>query len=727
MTTKTRDAARTSSRIGGRRSHTTPNRKTGRFLLGIDIGGTFTDLCLLDERRQLLTYKTASTPEDLLQGVLDGIRLAAADQGVPLREFLQRVVYLGHGTTIATNALLQRKGSRVGLITTRGFRDTIRIQRSLGMTAGLTEEEVADYSLRAYPEPIVPYERIREVSERVDYKGSAVVELNREEAQRAVEDLLAARVEAIAVCFLWSFLNPSHERAVRDLAEAGRVYVATSSDQFPVIGEYERTASTVLNAYLGPTVRDYFQGLEGSLKRAGLRTPPLILHSTGGVISPREASENPLSLLMSGPAGGVIGSRSLGEILGHANIITTDMGGTSFDVGLIVAGSPVKADGAVYDKYHTLVPMMAIETVGAGGGSIARVTDDHLSVGPDSAGAVPGPVCYDRGGADPTVTDADVVLGIIDPAFFLGGRIRLDPQKAHRAIEERVAKPLGLSVLRAAAGIRQVIDQRMADLIRRVTLERGYDPQDFVLYAYGGAGPTHCASYGKELRVSRIVVPLTAGSHSAFGAVASDIQCSFVLSHLMRTPPFFDSASRYLDAGEMEAVFRRLEEKGRKTLARNGVAAGDRRLHRYVQMRYRRQTHEVPVPAPDRFSPRAVEELARRFEAEYEARYGPGSQFREAGIEVTTFRVEAVGRKVKPRLKARRAAGGTRAKPLGKREVYFYEAGGAYAAEIYQGAQAPPGQEIRGPAILEYAGTTVLVEPGQRALIDPYRNVLIEP
>lgn len=702
--------------------------KAGSLLLGVDIGGTFTDICLLDERGRVSTYKTPSTLDDLLGGVLEGIALAAADHGESARNFLEKTVYFGHGTTIATNALLQRRGARLGLITTRGFKDTLLIQRSLGMTAGLTEEELADYTLRAYPDPLVPPALIREVSERVDYKGEVVVALNRNEAEEAVAGLIEAGADAIAVCFLWSFLNPVHERAVRGLAEARGVYVTTSSDHFPILGEYERTASTVLNGYLGPIVRDYFRGLETRLKEAGLGTSPLILHSAGGVISAGEASDNALTLLMSGPAGGVIGCRTLGETLGHDDIITADMGGTSFDVGLIVGGRPLKAEGAVHDKYHTLVPMMAIETIGAGGGSIARVEDGNLTVGPDSAGAAPGPVCYGRGGTEPTVTDADVVLGIIDPAFFLGGRIHLDPERARRAIEARVAKPLDIPVLEAAAGIRQIIDQRMADLIRRVTLERGYDPQDFVLYAYGGAGPMHCASFGKELRLSRIVIPLTAGSHSAFGAVASDIQCSFVLSRLMRTPPLSDNASDHLEAREIESVFKTLEEQGRTALARNGVAKRDMAFQRYVHMRYRRQTHEVPVPAPDgRFSRSRVDLLVERFEAEYEARYGRGSQYREAGLEVTTFRVEAIGRKVKPRLRPRRKSAGKRAKPHATRDVYFYEAGGTLPTKFHRGADLSPGREIQGPAVLEYAGTTVLIEPGQRAAVDPYLNVRIEP
>lgn len=708
-----------------RRSHAKSDEPDS-VLLGIDIGGTFTDICLLHGDGRVQTYKTASTPEEPLDGVLEGIRLAAGDSGLSLRQFLEKTVYFGHGTTIATNALIQRSGARVGLITTRGFRDTILIQRSLGMTAGLTEEELADYSLRSYPEPLVPPGLIKEVSERVDYKGSVVVDLNLDEAKRAVDELIESGVQSIAVCFLWSFLNPVHERAVRDWAEARGAHVTASSDLFPILGEYERTASTVMNAYLSPIVKEYLNGLERNLKSAGLRPPPVIMHSAGGSISPEEAAENALTLLMSGPAGGVIGSRMLGEALGHDHIITADMGGTSFDVGLIVNGEPVHAEGAVFDKYHTLAPMMAIETIGAGGGSMARVIEGELLVGPESAGAVPGPACYKRGGTEPTATDADAVLGILNPAFFLGGRIPLAPDRALQAIESRIAKPLGLSALQAAAGIRQIIDQQMADLIRRVTLERGFDPQDFVLYAYGGAGPAHCASFGKELNISEIVMPLTAGSHSAFGAVASDIQRSFALSHLMRTPPLSVDPVADLDARKMETLFRDLEDRGRAALRKNGIPKADMEFHRFVHMRYRRQTHEVPVPVPNgRFYSKSVRALMARFEEEYETRYGGGSQFPEAGLEITTFRVEAVGRKVKPNLQARQRRRNRRVRPIETKNVYYYEAGGRLPTKFYRGADLPPGMELKGPAVLEYAGTTILIEPGQTGCVDPYLNVRI--
>ncbi len=726
MVTKTDTRRKRTSPAQNHRQSNAKGDEPDSFLLGIDIGGTFTDICLLHGDGRVKTYKTASTPEEPLDGVLEGIRLAAGDSGFPPQQFLEKTVYFGHGTTIATNALIQRSGARVGLITTRGFRDTILIQRSLGMTAGLTEEELADYSLRSYPEPLVPPGLIKEVSERVDYKGSVVVDLNLDEAKRAVDELIESGVQSIAVCFLWSFLNPVHERAVRDWAEARGAHVTASSDLFPILGEYERTASTVMNAYLSPIVKEYLNGLERNLKSAGLRPPPVIMHSAGGSISPEEAAENALTLLMSGPAGGVIGSRMLGETLGHDHIITADMGGTSFDVGLIVGGEPVHAEGAVFGKYHTLAPMMAIETIGAGGGSIARVIEGELLVGPESAGAVPGPACYGRGGTEPTATDADIVLGILNPAFFLGGRIPLAPDRALQAIKSRVANPLGLSALQAAAGIRQIIDQQMADLIRRVTLERGFDPQDFVLYAYGGAGPAHCASFGKELNISEIVMPLTAGSHSAFGAVASDIQRSFALSHLMRTPPLSVDPAADLDARKMETLFRDLEDRGRATLTKNGIPRADMQFHRFAHMRYRRQTHEVPVPVPNgRFLSKSVRALIARFEEEYETRYGSGSQFPEAGLEITTFRVEAVGRKVKPNLQARRRRKNRRVRPIETKNVYYYEAGGRLPTKFYRGADLPPGLELKGPAVLEYAGTTILIEPGQTGCVDPYLNVRI--
>jgi N-methylhydantoinase A len=498
------------------------------YCIGIDIGGTFTDIVVVDDQGQLRIYKTESTPGDLSRGVVEGLRLASEDLGLSLTGLMSATSYFAHGTTAATNAFIERKGAPTGLITTKGFGDTVLIQRMMGFTAGLTEDQIPHYTCRAYPAPVVPPHLIKEVPERVDYKGAVVVKLNEEEARRTVRELVSSGAQAIAVCFLWSFRNPAHEQAMKRIIqeEAPGLFVSLSSELVPVIKAYERTATTCINAYLARVVASYISSLERELRDLGLPGPFFIMNSIGGVLSAQEAPNRAVTLLASGPTGGVIGSLYLAEILGHRNVITTDMGGTSFDVGLIVDGRPVVATTSVVEKYHILTPMINIHAIGAGGGSIARVEGGHLKVGPESAGASPGPVCYGRGGSEPTVTDADVVLGIIDPDYFLGGRIRLDKAKAEAVIQEKIAGPLGMTLVEAAAAIRTVADSKMADLLRNLTLEKGYDPRDFVLYAYGGAGPTHCARYGSELNVKAIIVPATATVHSAYGAVASDIHYS---------------------------------------------------------------------------------------------------------------------------------------------------------------------------------------------------------
>ncbi len=698
--------------------------------VGIDTGGTFTDIVVVNDQGQLRTYKTDSTLGDLAVGVVEGLRLAAEDMKVSLEDLMSATAYFSHGTTAATNALIERKGARTGLITTKGFGDTIFIQRMMGSTAGLTEDEIPHYPCRAYPTPIIPHHRVKEVPERIDYKGAVVVKLNEEAARRAVRELRDEGVQAIAVCLLWSFRNPAHEQAIKRIIgeEAPGIFVSLSSELAPLIREYERSATTSINAYLSKTVASYISNLELQLREFGLKGPFLVMNSIGGVLSSQEAPNRAVTLLSSGPTGGVIGSLYLAEILGHRNVITTDMGGTSFDVGLIVDGRPLMATTSVVEKYHILTPMIDIHAIGAGGGSIAHVADGHLKVGPDSAGAYPGPVCYDRGGTEPTVTDADVVLGIIDPDYFLGGRIRLNKGKAEAAIREKIAQPLHMTVTEAAAAIRTVVDSKMADLLRNLTLEKGYDPRDFVLYAYGGAGPTHCASYGSELNIKAIIVPSTATVHSAFGAVASDIHHSQSLSDLMRTPPFMDRASNYLDPNRMSSNFKNLERVCAQALAQNGVAEADMEFFRYVDIQYRRQTHQITVPVgTDSLTPEAVDDLIQRFERKYEELYGAGAAYREAGIEITAFRVDAVGRTPKPELRQYELVK-TDASParLGERDVYFGEAEEFVRTRVYRGLDIVAGSRIEGPAILEYPGTTIVIGPGQRGTLDRWLNVVIE-
>ncbi len=720
------------------------------YYIGVDIGGTFTDLVLMDDSGDTRFYKTPTTPGDLKVGVFDALRLVAEDLGLTtrpegqnslprggaedagraVRPLLSQVAHFGHGTTQITNALLQRKGVKTGLITTKGFADTIFIQRMMGLAAGLTDDEARHYSHRSLPVPIVPRNLVREVAERVDFAGAEVVPLSESGAVEAVRDLVGQGVEAIAVCFLWSFMNPKHEKQVQAIItrEAPGVFVSISSELLPVMGEYERTSATVMNAYLAPITATYIKDLTGSLGQAGLKGKLCIMNSMGGVTTATEAAETAVHLLSSGPVGGVLGSISLGKALGIDNIVATDMGGTSFDVAVIADGKPTVAGLSEFSKYHISIPMVEVSSIGAGGGSIARVENGEVKVGPQSASARPGPVCYDRGGVFPTVTDADLILGIIDANYFLGGRIKLARDKAEQAIAEHIARPLGLNTVEAAAGIRRIVDSHMADLLRAYTLERGHDPRDFVVFAYGGAGPTHCASYAAELGAKQLIVPVTATVHSAYGALGADLKYTFEMTDLLRTPPYFQRASEHLDVDRVNRNFSALEERGIAALRRNGITDEKMVFKRTLCMLYRRQAHEIPVSIPwQRLGPPEIDELVGMFERAYEDLYGKGTAYKEAGIEIRRFRLDAIGLLPKPALRKHTAG---KADPsaalLGERQVYFNEISGSARTKVYDGSRLAAGNVAGGPAVLQYPGTTVVIPPGQRALIDQYLNCIIE-
>jgi N-methylhydantoinase A len=693
-----------------------------QFYVGVDTGGTFTDLVAMDKAGTVVTAKTPTTPNELECGVFDGLRLLAGELGLSLQEFLPAVARLGYGTTQATNALIERKGALTWLLTTQGFADTIFIQRLMGFTAAMPRDSLGMYRLRRYPDPIVLRDHVGEVPERVDQAGAVILPLDEEATRREVERAVQGGAEALAVCLLWSFRNGAHEQRVRNIAHevAGAgLLVTLSSEISPVLGEYERTATTVLNAYLGPAARDHYRRMESALCEQGFLGAFRVLNSTGGVIPATDAGDRPILTLLSGPSGGVTGSRYLAELLGHRDVITSDMGGTSFDVSLIVDGRPLVALGRETGGYHLSVPMVDIRTIGAGGGSIVTVEDGLLRVGPESAGSTPGPVCYGRGGTRVTVTDADVVLGIIDPDTFLGGRMLLDRAGAETAIREQVAEPLGLTVDEAAAGVRRIVESQMADLLREVTVGRGHDPRNFVLYAYGGAGPMHCAGYGRELGVRQIVVPATSMVHSAYGALASDTLFAAERSRVLQG----DADGEGLDPAVVEAEFGLLEAECVAALEASGFGEDDRKVRRFAEMRYRTQTHELLVPVPrGRLDAALVRELAARFHEVYEGTYGKGSAFAEAGIEIETFRVEAAGRTQKPAfatLPERPPA------PRRTRDVYLADAGRRVPLEVVDWLDLSPGAHVRGPAIIEHPSTTVVVEPGQAATVDAYGNLTI--
>jgi N-methylhydantoinase A len=687
------------------------------YTAGIDIGGTFTDTVVMDDSGAISTYKTPTTPEALIEALLTNLEAAAAEMGLELGSFMTQLDRIAHGTTAATNAYIERRGAKVALLATRGFEDTMFIQRMLGMTSGLSPTELTDYSKRQIPEPLCPRDLVFGIRERVDYRGEVIEPLQEEDVRRAAEAIRGSDVEAVAVAYLWSFKNPHHEQQTADILqeELPGVYVSTSSELVPRLGEYERTATTVVNAYLGPLVKRYSAALQEQLTAA----PLFLLDSSGGVMTPVEAGNAPVRLLLSGPSGGVTASQYLGEALGHRNIITFDMGGTSTDVGMIVDGAPLRRHETESGKYHLLLPVVDVNAIGTGGGSIALVEHGgYLQVGRRSAGAVPGPACYGRGGTQPTVTDADLVLGLLDPENFLGGRLRLDVDAARTAIRDVIAEPLDMSIEEAAAGIKRIADARMADAVRTATIERGFDPRDFVLYAFGGAGPTHAPAFGLDV-VDTLLVPASQSVHSALGAIASDV--SLVVENtsprrLKRGEPVPEDAVR-----EMEGILQSLEERADAALASQGVREADRRAERVVEVRFARQNKALSIPLGDSW-----DDLLAHFLGRYADRYGTAAVPDTAGFEIVTLMVQARGVLSQPALAEHPGAGeDPSAAQLGRRKAYDPTLESFIDTQVYDGTRLEAENRILGPAIVEYPGTTVVLVSGQEGHLNHYLDIEI--
>ena len=677
--------------------------------VGIDIGGTFTDVVIMRDDGSIGTAKSPSTPGRLLEGLLAALGLVAEKEGMTLEDLLADVERISHGTTAATNAFIERRGAKVALLTTRGFEDTMIMQRMMGMTAGLSASELTDYSNRSVPEPLVPRSLIFGIRERVDYRGEIISPLREEDVYAAARAIKEAGVEAVAISYLWSFKNTAHEKRSLDIlrAELPGVYISSSSELVPLLGEYERTATTVVNAYLGPLVRNYTDVLEKRLGDNRL----YLLDSSGGLMTPAEAGQSSVRLLLSGPSGGVTAARYVGQLSGHDNIITFDMGGTSADVAVIAGNTSVLRKETVVDKNHLLLPMVDVRAIGAGGGSIAGVEDGgYLFVGPESAGAEPGPACYGRGGERPTVTDADVILGIIDPAGFLDGQLQLDVENAREAVRQYVADPLGISIEEAAAGIKTVVDTRMADLLRVVTIEKGHDPREFVLYAFGGAGATHAPAFALDV-VDEIIVPSSQSVFCAFGAVASDIKLS-----LGRAVPKRVSRQGEGDISleEMESIFLELEEQANTALEKQNVSAGRRHFRREVEVRFIRQTKSLSIPFPG-----SIEGLIDNFLQAYMKRYGEEAIPEKAGLEFVTYVIEASGELSRPDSVRYESAGEDASAAIkGQRPVYDLNKKDFIETRVYQGDSLKTGNRIDGPAIVEYAGTTVAIAADQFATIN---------
>ncbi len=671
--------------------------------IGVDSGGSFTDVCLFDDRTgTLAVWKVPSTPKDPSSGIASGVAEAAEQRGVRPGE----IVYFGHGTTVSTNALIEHQGARTGLITTSGFRDLLEIGR---------QKRPDLYDMQADKAAVLVSRDLRlEVNERLRHDGSIEVALDEPGVRAASRQLRETGVDAVAVCFLYSFVDPAHEAAAaRILAEVfPTAFASISYAVAPEFREFERLSTTVVNAYLGPVMQTYIQRLSGRLSELGVQTAPHLTQSNGGVISFSQAAQLPVRTVLSGPSTGVVGAGQVGQQAGFSDLITFDMGGTSSDVALLSGGQCRLTSEAVVHGYPIKAPMLDIHTVGAGGGSIAFVDSGGLlKVGPRSAGADPGPVCYGRGGGQPTVTDANVVLGTLNPNYLLGGRMRLWPEAARQAIAA-LADPLGLSLMQAAQGVLSVVTANMARAIRVISVQRGYDPRDYTLVAFGGAGPLHAARLARELEIGRVLVPASPGILCAMGLLLTDLRTDFAVSRLTLLS---DAAwPTVLDA------FAELASRADGWFDAEDIAPEARRVVRTVDMRYAGQNYELAITHAD-----DAASLAAAFAASHRRLYGFSAD--DELVQLVTFRVEASAMVPKARFAPQPLAGPDAGDALvGRRPVWLPEAGGTVDCPVYDRTLLQAGNRIDGPAIIEQMDATTLLLPGMTGQIEPYLNLIME-
>jgi N-methylhydantoinase A len=677
------------------------------FSLGIDTGGTHTDLVLIDRGSgQVWTAKVPTTPADPLQGILRGIDRVLDSSGADIGH-LDELIY---GTTIVTNMLVQHQVVRTGLITTQGFRDVLEIGRAY--RAG----NIYDIHIQR-PAPLVPRHLRMEVAERVNFRGEVLKPLDEEDCRAVVRALKARGVEAIAICLLHSYINPSHEQQIKAIIahEYPEAYVSLSCEINPVFREYERTSTTVVNACVTPRMVEHLDGFESQVCKRGLQSRLYTMQANGGRATFRAARERPVNVTNSGPIAGAIAGAYIARLVGYANAITLDMGGTSCDVALIEDGEPKFAAESTVEGYPVQISTIDLNIVGAGGGSIAWIdSGGSLRVGPQSAGADPGPVCYRLGGTEPTVTDANLVTGRLSPDYFLGGEMRLDAGAAQCAIDGRIAQRLGLSPLEAACGILEVANATMIRAIKLVSVERGYDPHDFALIAFGGAGPLHATRLAEELEIPVVIVPRFPGNTSALGLVLADVRHDYVATRLQCLDE--------VDPDTAEETFQELETQAQAQLDRENIPLDRQHLARSCDIRYFGQSYELNVPVDGHLS--SVEDLQRiglAFHAVHRRTYGHAME--GDPVDVVNYRVSAIG--FSPRLDWLENSHHETNPLKGQREVFF---GNRHLlCSVYERRRLRPGCQINGPAIVEQVGSTTLLSPDQSARVDVYGNLIITP
>lgn len=684
------------------------------YRIGIDVGGTFTDFLLAFPDGTAKIYKVLSTPDDPSEGLMAGLGEMARDLGLSLSEFLRQVDTIVHGTTVTTNAVLTYNGAKTTLLTTKGLRDALEMRR------GVREEQYNNRFTNV--PPLVPRYLRWPVEERLDYKGDVVVPLNLKDVEEGLDYFKKEGVEAVAICFMNSFANKEHEemaaRLVREKMPDG--YLTVSSTLLPSIRFYDRVSTTVLNSYVGPVLRRYLKSLVAKLQETGFTGTLLIMQSNGGVVAPEIAAERAAATLLSGPAAGPVAGVTYTSVHGFDHCLTVDMGGTSFDAALIKNRTPLVTSEGEINRLRLALPMLDIVTIGAGGGSIGWIDEGGLlRMGPQSAGAKPGPACYDLGGELPTCTDADLVLGYLDPEFFAGGRIRLNYDKAVKAIKEHIADKLKLDVIEAAAGMYHVINVNMAAGVREVTVKRGEDPRDFPLVVAGGAGPNHACMIALELEIPVIIVPKESSIFCAAGMLMSDLKHDFV-----RTYPTLLS---HLDRAKFTALFREMEEEGCKLLLSERIPEERIEYIYCLDMRYAKQYHEVSVEVSrDDVYAFNLENIVQQFHRKHNYLYGYSLENDGTPVELIHMRLTCIGRTEKPRFIEEEYAGPDPSPAYKRhRKVYLPTRKVFEEVPVFDGASLRFGNRIAGPAIIEQVNTTTFVTPEYSCVVDRYGSFVL--
>ncbi|SDD06024.1 N-methylhydantoinase A [Paenibacillus sp. UNCCL117] len=682
-----------------------------RYMIGVDVGGTFTDVTMVDTHSgDIVNHKVPSTPADPSRAIMTGIEQILELNGVPVGE----VLYLAHGTTVATNSLIERKGALTGLLVTEGFRDLLEIGRQ-------TRPSLYDF-FKEKPAPVIPGHLRLEVEERLYADGSKRKALNKESLHAAIEQLKRDGVQSVAVCFLFSYLNPEHEKeAVEEIRRLfPEAYVSASHQVVPEFREYARLSTTAINAYLGPVMQRYMENFQNSVRSAGIPVDPYITQSNGGIISIQESVSNPVRTAVSGPAAGVVAAAHLAELTGYRNMITFDMGGTSADFCLIENGEPKVSMEREIEGFPARIPMLDIHACGAGGGSIAWLdAGGALKVGPESAGSTPGPAAYGRGGTRPTVTDANTILGRLNPDGILGGRMTMDVEASKRVVQEHICDHTNLSLMDATMGILSVVNANMTRAIRLISVEKGYDPREFTLVSFGGGGGLHCGALARELGIPRILVPPSPGTFCSLGLLVTDIRSDYVRSSLQLAQ---DTAGLSV----VRELFADMEREGSAMLEKEGVSEENRRYALGLDMRFKGQNYELTIPVDrSELTAEGIPAVIERFHQQHEKNYGYSN--RSGIIEFVNYRVTALGELPKATLNRGPEAGDRKLAPASYREVYFAETDepGFYQTAIYSRSELAPGDKLAGPAIIEQMDSTILILPGQTAVVDAYRNLVI--